>query len=311
MPQWAGSSWYFLRYADPHNKTALAGKEELEKWLPVDYYVGGVEHAVLHLLYARFYTKFLYDIGVVEFEEPFIKLFNQGMITKDGHKMDKSGDNSVSTDAIVRKYGCDSLRMYELFVGPPELDSEWDERSIEGVNRYLNRVWKLIEDYYNKPVQANRRMEQAHNRMIREITNRLDHWSLNTVVSGFMEYTNKLADIAKQSGGLDRGAMDSLIIMLAPFTPHIAEELWRKTGRGTSVFRERWPEADESKLTEDTVAIALQINGKLRDSISIDAEADRDEAVAAAKGALAERLEGKTIIKEIYVPGRIVNFVVK
>ena len=310
MPQWAGSSWYFLRYADPHNKTALADKEALKRWLPVDYYVGGVEHAVLHLLYSRFYTKFLYDIGAIEFEEPFIKLFNQGMITKDGHKMDKSGDNYVSPDEIVQKYGCDSLRMYELFIGPPELDSEWDERSIEGVNRYLNRVWKLIEDYYKKPVKANRQMELARNKMIYEITNRLEHWSLNTVISGFMEFTNKLADIAKQAGGLDKDTMDCLIIMLAPFAPHLAEELWRITGRGESVFHEKWPKADESKLTDDTITVALQINGKLRDSISISSDAGKDEVLAEAKRALADRLEGKTIVKEIYVPGRIVNFVV-
>jgi len=309
MPQWAGSSWYFLRYADPHNSTALADKDMLRKWLPVDYYVGGVEHAVLHLLYSRFYTKFLYDIGAVEFEEPFIKLFNQGMITKDGHKMDKSGDNNVSPDAIVQKYGCDSLRMYELFVGPPELDSEWDERSIEGVNRYLNRLWKMIEENYSKPVKATKQMELTRNKMIYEITGRLDHWSLNTVISGFMEYTNKLSDIAKQAGGLDRVTMDCLIIMLAPFAPHIAEELWQKTGRASSVFHERWPEADESKLAEDSITIALQINGKLRDSISVSAEAPRDEVIEAAKRALSGRLEGKTIIKEIFVPGKIVNIV--
>jgi leucyl-tRNA synthetase len=262
------------------------------------------------LLYARFYTKFLYDIGAVEFDEPFIKLFNQGMITNNGRKMDKSGDNSVSPDAIVRQYGSDSLRMYELFVGPPELDSEWDERSIEGVNRYLNRVWKLIEDYYSGPVKADRRMEQIRNKMIYEITSRLEHWSLNTVVSGFMEYTNKLSDIAKRAGGLDRKTMDSLIIMLAPFVPHLAEEIWRITGRETSVFNERWPEADESMLAEDTVSIALQINGKSRGSITISADEARDEALAAARRAAAGRLEGKTIVKEIYVPGRIVNFVV-
>ena len=311
MPQWAGSSWYFLRYADPHNHSALAGKEALKKWLPVDYYVGGVEHAVLHLLYARFYTKFLYDIGAIDFEEPFIKLFNQGMITNHGHKMDKSGDNSVSPDAIVERYGCDSLRMYELFVGPPELDSEWDERSIEGVNRYLNRVWKLIGDNYGRAVKADRRMEQTRNKMIYEITQRLEHWSLNTVISGFMEFTNKLADIAAQSGGLDRDTMDCLIIMLAPFAPHMAEELWESTGRNASVFNEKWPEADESRMAEDTVSIALQINGKLRESISVSAQAGRDEAVGAARQALAARLEGQTIVKEIYVPGRIVNFVIK
>jgi len=311
MPQWAGSSWYFLRYADPHNASELANKDDLKNWLPVDYYVGGVEHAVLHLLYARFYTKFLYDIGAVDFEEPFIKLFNQGMITKDGHKMAKTFGNVVSPDDIVRKYGCDSLRMYSLFIGPPEFDSEWDERSIEGVYRYLNRVWKLIGDYYQVPVGENRQIEQVRNKMIHEVTNRLENWSLNTVISGFMEFTNKLSDVAKQNGGLDRLTMDSLMIMLAPFAPHIAEELWQSTGHSSTVFNEVWPQADESKLVEDTVEIAIQINGKLRDTIKVDREANKNEVLEAARTALGNRLEGKTVAKEIFVPGRIVNFVVK
>jgi leucyl-tRNA synthetase len=311
MPQWAGSSWYFLRYADPHNDKELASKEALEKWLPVDYYVGGVEHAVLHLLYARFYTKFLYDIGVVGFQEPFTKLFNQGMITNQGHKMDKSGDNYVSPDAIVDKYGCDSLRMYELFIGPPELDSEWDERSIDGVNRYLNRVWRLITENYPNAVDSNKQLEQARNKMVYEITSRLEHWSLNTVVSGFMEFTNKLSELAKQCGGLDKQTMESLIIMLAPFVPHISAELWETTGHGDSLFDQKWPSYDAGKLKEDSVTLAVQVNGKLRDSITVPAETDKSGALEAAKAALGSRLDTEHLVREVYVPGRIVNFVVK
>lgn len=199
MPQWAGSSWYFLRYVDNHNSEALVSKEKADEMLPVDMYIGGVEHAVLHLLYSRFYTKFLYDIGAVDFDEPFKKLFNQGMITgKNGIKMSKSKGNVVSPDDLVRDYGCDSLRMYELFVGPPELDAEWDDRGIDGVYRFLNRVWNLVMDSKDADVKATKEMIKIRNKMVYDITTRLESFSLNTVISGFMEYNNKLIDIAKK-----------------------------------------------------------------------------------------------------------------
>ena len=200
MPQWAGSSWYFLRYPNPHNNDELISKEDMKKWLPVDMYVGGIEHAVLHLLYARFYTKFLFDIGVVDFEEPFKRLFNQGMVTKAGAKMSKSKGNVVSPDELVEKYGCDSLRMYELFIGPPELDSEWDDRGIEGVYRFLNKVWKLVDE--NTAVAETKDMERIRHKLIRDITVRMENFNLNTVVSGFMQYTNELLDLQKKEGGL-------------------------------------------------------------------------------------------------------------
>ncbi len=311
MPQWAGSSWYFLRYVDPHNNNELASKEALEKWAPVDMYVGGIEHAVLHLLYARFYTKFLYDIGTVSFDEPFLKLFNQGMITKDGNKMSKSKGNVVSPDVLVEKYGCDSLRMYELFVGPPELDSEWDDSGIDGVFRYLNKVWKLVASYKDKVVPATKEMEFVRNKMVYEITSRLEALTMNTVVSGFMEYTNKMIDEAKKNDGIDKDSLETLVILLAPFTPHIAEEMWRELGHETSVFEAGWPKFDESKLTVSTVEIPVQINGKVRDSISVDKSEAKEVVLEKAKELLGSKLEGKTIVKEIYVPARIVNFVVK
>lgn len=311
MPQWAGSSWYFLRYVDPHNNEALASKEALEKWAPVDMYVGGIEHAVLHLLYARFYTKVLYDIGAVSFDEPFLKLFNQGMITKDGNKMSKSKGNVVSPDVLVEKYGCDSLRMYELFVGPPELDSEWDDSGIDGVFRYLNKVWKFVAGYKDKTVAATKEMEFAKNKMIYEITTRLEALTMNTVVSGFMEYTNKMIDVAKNADGIDKESLEALVRLLAPFTPHIAEEMWRELGHDTTVFEAGWPEYDESKLVVSTVELPVQINGKVKDSISIDKDEAKDVVLAKAKELLGGKLEGKTIVKEIYVPGRIINFVVK
>ena len=311
MPQWAGSSWYYLRYCDNHNDKELASKEALKKWLPVDMYVGGVEHAVLHLLYARFYTKFLHDIGVVDFDEPFKRLFNQGMITKDGAKMSKNKGNVVSPDETVENYGCDSLRMYELFIGPPELDSEWDDNGIDGVFRYLNKVWKFVNEYKDKLVEKpTAEMEFVKNKLTCEITKRLEALTLNTVVSGFMECTNKMIAVAKAAGGIDKDSLETLTLLLAPFTPHISEEMWQLLGHDTSVFTHGWPKYDESKLKEETVNIAVQINGKVKVQLSVDPNADKDTVLAAAKAALGDKLSGN-IVKEIYVPGRIVNIVVK
>lgn len=311
MPQWAGSSWYYLRYCDNHNDKELASKEALKKWLPVDMYVGGVEHAVLHLLYARFYTKFLHDIGVVDFDEPFKRLFNQGMITKDGAKMSKNKGNVVSPDETVENYGCDSLRMYELFIGPPELDSEWDDNGIDGVFRYLNKVWKFVNEYKDKLIEKpTAEMEFVKNKLTCEITKRLEALTLNTVVSGFMEYTNKMIAVAKAAGGIDKDSLETLTLLLAPFTPHISEEMWQLLGHDTSVFTHGWPKYDESKLKEETVNIAVQINGKVKVQLSVDPNADKDTVLAAAKAALGDKLSGN-IVKEIYVPGRIVNIVVK
>ena len=312
MPTWAGSSWYFLRYADPHNDKAPASPEALKKWLPVDYYVGGVEHAVLHLLYARFYTKFLYDIGVVEFEEPFTKLFNQGMITRHGQKMSKSKGNGISPDDIVGQYGCDSLRMYELFVGPPALDSDWDDSGIEGVFRYLNRVWKLFYQYKDSIIAPTAEMTRLRHLFVRDITQRLENLSMNTVVSGFMEHTSSLSDLAKKSDGIDADTMDTLAIMLAPFVPHLAEELWQMRGNEGSIFQgPRWPEYDENQIKSDTAELALQVNGRLRGQLTVSVGAPKDEVLAQAKAELAKWLEGGQIVKEIYVPGRIINIVVK
>ena len=311
MPQWAGSSWYFLRYVDSHNDNELVSREKADKYLPVDMYIGGVEHAVLHLLYSRFYTKFLCDIGVIDFDEPFTKLFNQGMITgKNGIKMSKSKGNVISPDDLVRDYGCDSLRMYELFVGPPELDAEWDDRGIDGVNRYLNRVWTLVMDNKDKNIPASKNMLKTRHKMMYDITNRLESFSLNTVVSGFMEYNNKFIDIAKKEGGVDKESLETMVIMLAPFAPHIAEELWQQMGHTESVFKNTWPKYEEAHMADDEKEIAVQINGKTKCVINVPADISKDDVLAAAREALGGRLSGN-IIKEIYVPGRIVNIVAK
>ena len=311
MPQWAGSSWYFLRYVDNKNENELISKEKAKELLPVDMYIGGVEHAVLHLLYSRFYTKFLNDIGVLDFDEPFTKLFNQGMITgKNGAKMSKSKGNVVSPDDLVRDYGCDALRMYELFVGPPELDAEWDDRGIDGVHRFLKRFWNLASTSIEANVSATKEMIKYRNKMIYDITNRLNGFSLNTVISGFMEYNNKFMELAKEAGGVDKDTIATMAILLSPLAPHITEELWAMLGNESSVFANTWPVADESAMKDDEIEIAVQINGKTKGTVSISSEASKEEALEAGKVAIADKLTG-TIVKEIYVPGRIINIVQK
>ena len=311
MPQWAGSSWYFLRYVDSHNDKELVSKEKADKYLPVDMYIGGVEHAVLHLLYSRFYTKFLYDIGAVDFDEPFQKLFNQGMITgKNGIKMSKSKGNVVSPDDLVRDYGCDSLRMYELFVGPPELDAEWDDRGIDGVYRFITRFWKLVTENKDKDVKPTKEMLKVRHTMVHTITQRLESFSLNTVVSGFMEFNNKMIELAKREGGIDKETLETAVILLAPFTPHLSEELWEQLGHTESVFKNEWPKYDTEAMKDDEVQVPVQINGKTKVVISIPAECSKEEALASGKAAIADKLTG-TVVKEIYVPKKILNFVVK
>ncbi len=310
MPQWAGSSWYFLRYIDNKNDKELVSKQKASEYLPVDMYIGGVEHAVLHLLYSRFYTKFLYDIGVVDFKEPFKKLFNQGMIGKNGAKMSKSKGNVVSPDELVNDYGCDSLRLYELFVGPPELDSEWDDRGIDGVYRFINRFWKLAVDNKDKNIAPTDESIKLRHRLVKDITARLEAFSLNTVVSGFMEYNNKMYEIASKCGGIDRDIIETMTILLAPFVPHIASEIWEIYGHDGSIFDETWPTYDEDKLVENTVQIAVQINGKTKGTIEIGINDSKDAVIEAAKEKIASKLTGN-VIKEIYVPGRIVNIVMK
>ena len=311
MPQWAGSSWYFLRYVDPHNDNELVSKEKADKYLPVDMYIGGVEHAVLHLLYSRFYTKFLYDIGVIDFDEPFHKLFNQGMITgKNGIKMSKSKGNVISPDDLVRDYGCDSLRMYELFVGPPELDAEWDDRGIEGVYRFLSRFWNLVMDNKDKNIKASKEMIKARHKMIHMITTRLEGFSLNTVISGFMDCNNNLIAIAKKEGGMDKETLEAAVLLLAPFAPHMGEELWEELGHTDSVFHHEWPAHDEEAMKDDEVEIPVQVNGKTKAVISIPVDISKEDAIAKAKEVLGDKLSGN-IIKEIYVPKKIVNIVAK
>ena len=313
MPQWAGSSWYFLRYVDVNNDKELVSKEKAEKYLPVDMYVGGVEHAVLHLLYSRFYTKFLHDIGVVDFDEPFTKLFNQGMINgSNGIKMSKSKGNVVSPDELVRDYGCDALRMYELFVGPPELDATWDDRGIDGVSRFLNRFYNLVMDSKDKDIEANKEMIKFRHKLVADIDYRFKSFNLNTVIAGFMEYNNKFMELAKKYGAVDKETLKTFVILVAPFAPHIGEELYEALGFSGSVFHDKWPEFDESKMKDDVIEVPVQVNGKTKLVISLDAEISKEAAIKAGLEALREagKFEGD-VIKEIYIPKKIINIVVK
>ena len=311
MPQWAGSSWYFLRYVDNHDDKALVSREKADKYLPVDMYIGGVEHAVLHLLYSRFWTKFLYDIGVVGFKDPFVKLFNQGMILgQNGIKMSKSMGNVVSPDDLVRDYGCDALRLYELFVGPPELDAEWDDRGIDGVYRFLNRFYNLVEESKDKNISPTKEMIRVRHNLIHDIQLRFDSFNLNTVVSGFMEYNNSLLDLAKKEGGVDLETLRTFSVLLAPFAPHIAEECYHLAKGEGSVFAAGWPEYDDKAMEADEIKLPLQVNGKVKAVLEVPKDLSKEEILAKAKECLGDKLGG-TLVKEVYIPGKIVNFVVK
>ena len=248
---------------------------------------------------------------MVDFDEPFKKLFNQGMITgKNGIKMSKSKGNVVSPDDLVRDYGCDSLRLYELFVGPPELDAEWDDRGIEGVSRFLNRFYNLVMTSKDKDIKETKEMVKLRHKLVYDIEQRFEQFSLNTVISGFMEYNNKFIELAKKEGGIDKETLKTFVTLLAPFAPHLGEELWRELGGTDSVFHSTWPECDTEAMKDDEVEIAVQINGKTRGVVALPADVDKETALAAGKEAVKDKLTGN-IVKEIYVPGKIINIVQK
>ena len=309
MPQWAGSSWYFLRYCDPKNHDAIASKEALEYWSPVDWYNGGMEHTTLHLLYSRFWHKFLYDIGVVPTREPYQKRTSHGMILgENGEKMSKSRGNVVNPDDIVRDYGADTMRLYEMFIGDFEKSAPWNTASIKGCRRFLERVWSLADilvdgDGYSAE------LEGAMHRTIKKVTEDIEVLKMNTAIAAMMSLLNEIYD--KKS--ITRGEFKTLLILLNPFAPHITEELWQQCGYEGQLAHAKWPEFDEAKCVEDTVEIAVQVNGKLRAKLTVATGAAKEDAIAAAKAEpnVAKALEGKTICKEIYVPGKLVNIAVR
>lgn len=311
MPQWAGSCWYFLRFADPHNDREPFARDKVDHWLPVDMYIGGVEHAVLHLLYARFFTKVLADRGVIGFDEPFTRLFNQGMMTLSGAKMSKSKGNVVSPEELVEKYGTDTLRLYELFVGPPEVDAEWNPRAIEGVHRFLGKTYRLMMEAAPSAAKAESlELAKLRHRFVRQVTERLESFRFNTVVSAFMEYVSALQGAPEQP---DRATLETLAVCIAPLAPHLAEECWQALGHRESVFDSSWPTVDERFLVDDTVVIVLQINGKVKERVTIPQGADEVHVtrVASEHVGFQNALGGRNIVKQIYVPGKLFNVVVR
>ena len=308
MPQWAGSSWYFLRYMDPHNDKALASKEALEYWSPVDWYNGGMEHTTLHLLYSRFWHKFLYDIGVVPTKEPYAKRTSHGMILgENGEKMSKSRGNVVNPDEIVDVYGADTMRLYEMFIGDFEKAAPWSPKSIKGCRRFLERVWSLAEkvqdgDEYSKEHEA------LMHRTIKKVGEDADSLKANTAIAALMTMLNEFYD-----KGVNRAEYKTFLALLNPFAPHITEELWQQLGETGLLSVAPWPAYDEAKTVESTVEMAVQVNGKLKGTIKLAADADKQAAIdaALAEEKVQHAIEGKQIVKQIVVPGKIVNLVVK
>ena len=306
MPQWAGSSWYFLRYTDPHNTEALASKEAMNYWLPVDWYNGGMEHTTLHLLYSRFWHRFLYDQGVVPCPEPYQKRTSHGMILgSNGEKMSKSRGNVVNPDDIVREYGADTLRTYEMFIGAFDLSAAWSEDGVKGCRRFLERVWKL-QDILTDGDGYSAELETKMHQTIKKVSSDYENLKYNTAIAAMMALINEFY----KKGSVTKGEYKTLLTLLNPVAPHITEELWQAAGYEGRVYQTTWPEYDEAKTEESTVEIAVQVNGKIRVTISVPKDIDKDAAIAAAKEALGDKLTGN-IVKEIYVPGRIVNIVVK
>ena len=306
MPQWAGSSWYFLRYTDPHNDKALASPEALKYWLPVDWYNGGMEHTTLHLLYSRFWHKFLYDQGVVPTPEPYQKRTSHGMILgENGEKMSKSRGNVVNPDDIVQEYGADTLRTYEMFIGAFDLAASWSEDGVKGCRRFLDRVWKL-QDLMTEEEGYSKDLETKMHQTIKKVSNDFENLKYNTAIAAMMTLLN---DFYKK-GSITRGELKTLIILLNPVAPHITEEMWQIIGCEGRVYQQTWPEFDEAKTVESSVEIAVQINGKVKGTLGIQKDDPKDQVIAKAKEVIADKLTGN-IVKEIYVPGRLVNIVMK
>lgn len=313
MPQWAGSSWYFLRFIDPHNKNRLADFDKLKRWLPVDIYIGGAEHAVLHLLYARFWHKFLYDLGVVPTKEPFQKLFNQGMILgENNEKMSKSRGNVVNPDDVIEQYGADTLRMYEMFMGPLDASIAWNENGLEGSRKFLDRVWRLIVDENGKMRDRittfnDGKLSKVYNQTVKKVTEDFEQLHFNTSISQLMVFVNE----AYKSDALPYEYVAGFVQLLAPIAPHIGEELWAILGNKEGISYVPWPTYDESALVEDEIEVVFQVNGKVRAKAKVPADADKAtlEQLAQSNELVKEQLNGKTIRKIIVVPNKLVNIV--
>ncbi|AKP66827.1 leucine--tRNA ligase [Companilactobacillus ginsenosidimutans] len=318
MPQWAGSSWYYLRYIDPNNDAKIADYDLLKQWLPVDLYIGGAEHAVLHLLYARFWHKVLYDLGVVPTKEPFQKLYNQGMILGDNHeKMSKSKGNVVNPDDVVESYGADTLRLYEMFMGPLDASISWSEDGLSGANKFLERVWRLFinndddntvrDDFLSDKNDG--KLDKVYNETVKKVTEDFDSLHFNTAISQIMVFVNE----ANKVDSMPKEYAEGLVKLLAPIAPHMMEELWSKFGNDGSITYAKWPTYDEAKLVSDTVDMIIQVNGRLRDKLSLPVDTDKEKVkeLALSDEKVQKFLDGKDVVKVIVVPNKIVNIVVK
>jgi leucyl-tRNA synthetase len=313
MPQWAGSCWYYLRFVDPRNDKEPFSKEKQDYWMPVDLYVGGAEHAVLHLLYARFWHKVLFDCGVVSTKEPFQKLVNQGMILgENGEKMSKSRGNVVNPDTVVKEYGADSLRLYEMFMGPLTQTKPWQTAGIVGCHRFLSRAWRLFvgekSEFKVVDQSSSPELVRAAHKTIKKVTEDIEAMSYNTAISAMMEFVN----LAYKEPHVGRDVAKPFILILSPFAPHLAEELWSRAGHKNTLAYESWPQFDPSMVVSDTVVVSVQVNGKLRGTLEVSKTATQAEVLVAARAidAVQRNMDGKPVRKEIYVPGKIVNFVV-
>ncbi len=309
MPQWAGSSWYFLRYCDPHNDKELASKEALEYWCPVDWYNGGMEHTTLHLLYSRFWHKFLYDIGVVPNAEPYSKRTSHGMILgENGEKMSKSRGNVVNPDEIIENYGADTMRVYEMFIGDFEKAAPWSQSSIKGSKRFLDKVWSLA-DIMTDETGYRKKIEAEFHRTIKKVTEDIEGLKMNTAIAALMSLLNSI----QSTGKITKDEFKTFIILLNPFAPHITEELWENAGFEGMLNETKWPKFDEAKCVDSTVEIVVQINGKIKARLNVPTDISSDDAIKLAKeqDSISNEIAGKAIVKELYVPKKLVNIVVK
>ena len=308
MDTFVCSSWYYFRYSDSRNKKAFAGKEQIKKWLPVDLYVGGAEHTVLHLLYARFFTKVLHKLGHIKFDEPFLKLRHQGIIlAEDGNKMAKSKGNVVNPDEVVEKFGADSLRMFEMFMGPLEDMKPWNTKGIVGIVRFLEKVYKNAGKITDKNI-TNKKLESLFHKTIKKITNDIESLRFNTAISQMMIFANEL----DKQESISKIQYEKYLILLSPFAPHIAEEIWKKLGHTKSIFLEAWPKYDEKLIQDEEIELVIQINGKVRDKLRVSADITEEDAkkLAVESEKIKSQISGKKIKKIIFVKGKLISIVI-